>query len=169
MKGALLVLVAASSVDALHLVGHDVNFPQKPFNNLKRMATRRRAPLAAENARHPRELLRLQGGAGRGKRAAMTFYSCVGGGFAVLLLRTLRDHPMFPFQPTSAAWSYSWLVTTVFDYYGAALCLCGIALSSEERVPGLLWSAGFCLLGTPVCAAYMITRLATRGSVRLAD
>ena len=35
-----------------------------------------------------------------------------------------------PDQADSAAWSFSWLVTTVFDYYGtyygAALCLCGV-------------------------------------------
>ena len=54
-----------------------------------------------------------------------------------------------PDQADSAAWSFSWLVTTVFDYYGAAFCLCGVILSTEPRVQGALWSLGCLGLGTP--------------------
>ena len=54
-----------------------------------------------------------------------------------------------PDQADSAAWSFSWLVTTVFDYYGAAFCLCGVILSTEPRAQGALWSLGCLGLGTP--------------------
>ena len=54
---------------------------------------------------------------------AIAAYSSIGAGFAGLLTKTIAKHPIFPFQPESASWSFSWLITTVFDYYGAALCL----------------------------------------------
>ena len=54
-----------------------------------------------------------------------------------------------PDQADSAAWSFSWLVTTVFDYYGAAFCLCGVILSTEPRAQGALWSLGCLGLGAP--------------------
>mmetsp|Transcript_43890 Transcript_43890/g.99240 ORF Transcript_43890/g.99240 Transcript_43890/m.99240 type:complete len:84 (-) Transcript_43890:462-713(-) len=53
---------------------------------------------------------------------------------------------------------------------GAAFCLCGIILASEKPVKGVLWSLGCCLLGTPVCCMWVISRLTRgRGSLRLID
>ena len=94
-------------------------------------------------------------------------YGAIGAGFAVLLAKTLRAHPMFPFQPDSASWCCAWLATTVVDYYGAALCLCGVILANEPRVVGIAWSLGCCLLGTPVCCAWIVSRLLRKGSLRL--
>jgi len=109
----------------------------------------------------------LRGGAsnagGGGSRIAVTFYATVGVGFAIQLARTLFKYPMLPFRPDSASWSFAWLITTVFDYYGAALCLCGVILSSEGPLKGVLWSLGCCLLGTPVCCMWVISRLLRGG------
>ena len=99
---------------------------------------------------------------------AIGFFGCLGLSFAVVLVKPLLKHPLYPFQPDSAAWSFSWLMTTIFDYYGAALCLSAVVLSSEKRVHGLLWSFGFCLLGTPVCCCWVISRLLRTGSLRIA-
>ena len=66
----------------------------------------------------------LRGGAsnagGGGTRvAAVAFYATIGVGFAIQLTRVLLKYPMLPFRPDSASWSFAWLITTVFDYYGA--------------------------------------------------
>ena len=98
---------------------------------------------------------------------AMMAYSSIGVGFAGLVTKTCLKHPLFPFQAESAAWSFSWLVTTVFDYYGAALCLCGVILSTEPPAQGALWSLGVLGLGTPVCAAWMVSRLWRHGAAGL--
>jgi hypothetical protein len=100
--------------------------------------------------------------------AVMGFFAALALSFAAILTRTLVNHPIFPFQPNSAAWSYSWLMTTIFDYYGAALSLCAVILSSENRVPGILWSLGCCLLGTPICCFWIISRILRNGSLRIA-
>jgi hypothetical protein len=65
----------------------------------------------------------LRGGAtgatGGPRRAVLvTFYAMMGAGFTAQLIRTLGKHPIFPFRSSSAAWSFSWLITTIFDYYG---------------------------------------------------
>ena len=59
-------------------------------------------------------------------------------------------------------------MTTIYDYYGAAFCLCSVILSSEKRVAGILWSLGCCLLGTPVCCAWVVSKLVRGGSLRIA-
>ena len=125
--------------------------------------------MAAVADEHPASpLLRLSGGS-TVKRGAIALYASAGAGFTVILTKTLMAYPMLPFQPNDADWSYNWLITTIADYYGAALCLCGIAIASErELAHGLLWSAGFCLLGTPVCCAWVVSRLVRHGSLRMA-
>ena len=97
----------------------------------------------------------------------MAAYGSIGLGFATMLTQTCLKHPLLPFQPESAAWSFSWLITTVFDYYGAALCLCGVILSTEPPAQGALWSLGCLGLGTPVCAAWMVSRLWRHGGLGL--
>ena len=81
---------------------------------------------------------------------AMAAYSSIGVGFAGLCFA-----------------SDSWLVTTVFDYYGVAFCLCGVILSTEPPAQGALWSLGVLGLGTPVCAAWMVSRLWRHGAAGL--
>mmetsp|Transcript_27693 Transcript_27693/g.53842 ORF Transcript_27693/g.53842 Transcript_27693/m.53842 type:complete len:130 (+) Transcript_27693:52-441(+) len=90
---------------------------------------------------------------------ALAFYAIYGLGFFILLTLVLNHYPLFPLDTDNIHWARSWLFTTVFDYYGAALCLCGIILSTEGLVVGGLWSLGCCLLGTPVCCIYMMYRI----------
>ena len=88
-----------------------------------------RAPRDAEHS--PRDaLLRTRGGGWQTNKLAITFYTAVGGGFAALLTGTLMANPIFPFQPNNAAWSYNWLITTIFDYY----VLCSLKHESREIV-----------------------------------
>ena len=69
---------------------------------------------------------------------------------------TLRAHPLWPLRLDDNEWVRAWLKMTVLDYYGAALALSGIALAEQGLKAGILWSVGFCLLGSPVCCAYML-------------
>ena len=62
------------------------------------------------------------------------------------------------FLVTDLDWTKQWLITTVVDYYGAAICLCVITLLSEPFPNGILWSIGFLLLGSPVCCLYCAYR-----------
>lgn len=75
--------------------------------------------------------------------------------------------PLFPLRPNTLAWCRAWLYTTVFDYYGAALCLSGVIIASERPFTAALWVAGCCLLGTPACCAWVIARLCRHGTLRL--
>ena len=100
---------------------------------------------------------------------AAIFYTSYAAGFTALLIRTLRAFPLVPPEPSSVAWNAAWLFTTVVDYYGAALALCGIILASEKRRVGILWSLGCLLLGTPFCCFYVTSRLLRNGTLRLAD
>lgn len=81
---------------------------------------------------------------------------------------TLYNYPLFPFQTDDLDWSVAWLMTTIIDFYGSTLCLAGIVLASESSwLSGILWTAGFCLLGSPVCCVWVILRLARQGSLRI--
>lgn len=58
-------------------------------------------------------------------------------------------------------WTREWLVLSVMDYYAAAVALAIIALHSERSLlVGVLWSAGFFLLGGPLCLLYIVYRSA---------
>lgn len=141
MKSWLVFFALASVhvVDGLSIRGVARTLTRRPMVAQTRLG----APRLAREEKETDALLRLRGAGG--KTLPMAVFSVVGGGFAVLLMRTLRTFPIFPFQPTNAAWSYAWLITTICDYYGAALCLCGIALASEQRMHGILWSLS-CML-----------------------
>ena len=126
------------------------------------------------------ELQRLKGGGRRSalrhissakvvRNVAVATYAAIGLGFAVLLSITLWDQPLFPFRLKSVDWCRSWLVTTVADYYGASLCLCGVIVASEKHWQAALWVSGCCLLGTPVCCAYVISRLLRHHTLQLAQ
>lgn len=105
----------------------------------------------------------------KGVRRAVLFYNVYAAGFTLLLVRTLAKFPLVPPAPSSLAWNSAWLVTTVVDYYGAALALCGVIVASESRRDGILWSLGCLLLGTPFCCFYVATRLLRKGTLRLSD
>jgi hypothetical protein len=67
----------------------------------------------------------------------------------------LQAYPLFPFRMDSLDWTREWLYMTVLDYYGVAICLCAIAVSTEKYLLiGLLWSIGFCLLGMYIHPRY---------------
>ena len=48
---------------------------------------------------------------------------------------------------------------TILDYYGLAFALGVIVISSEPFPFGLLWTAAFCLLGSPFACLYVVYRL----------
>lgn len=104
---------------------------------------------------------------GRAALSGVVFFSIIGLSFAALLGYTLWRHPLFPLKPDSVAWCRSWLITTVADYYGAALALSGVIVASEPPWQAALWVGGCCLLGTPACCAYVVTRLFRHGTLRL--
>ena len=95
--------------------------------------------------------------------AATAFYALLGVACAVKLTSTLSAQPLFAFATDDIEWVRAWLWMTVADYYGAALPLCGIAIASQPGLEGWLWAVGFCLLGSPVCCAYVVLRLKNYG------
>jgi len=56
---------------------------------------------------------------------------------------------------------------TVFDYYGAALCVCAVIVASEHTVPAVAWCLLCLLLGSSFCCLYMAYRLASKGTLAL--
>merc|ERR1712046_301858 len=79
--------------------------------------------------------------------------------FLVYLSVTCWAHPLFPFQPSSADWSFAWLLTTVADYYCSTLVLCGVIFTSEAGVAGALWTLGCLILGSWIACAWAAQRL----------
>ena len=81
---------------------------------------------------------------------------------------TLFRYPLFPLQSDDLDWSVAWLVATVVDYYGSTLCFSGIVIASESTwLQAILWTAGFCLAGSPICCIWMMLRVYKTGSLRL--
>ena len=62
--------------------------------------------------------------------AWQAFYTVLLVGCAAAIGPTCWSFPLFPFRLDSLAWTSSWLLATVADYYGAALCLSGVILAS---------------------------------------
>lgn len=102
---------------------------------------------------------------------ALLFYFCLFVGTLVAISLTVARYGLFPFQWDSIEWSNAWLVATVVDYYGACLCFCGVVISSEQSwMTGIAWVLGCCLLGSPVCCAWVMCRLwRGGGTLRLAN
>jgi hypothetical protein len=84
---------------------------------------------------------------------------------------TTYQYPLFPLNTESLEWSNQWLTATVVDYYGACLCLCGVILSTEPTwFQGSAWVVGCCLLGSPVCCAWILSKVWWQGkSLSLAE
>ena len=86
-------------------------------------------------------------------------FGLMGLGISCYLSFMLIEFPLFDWAITDINWTREWLYMTCIDYEGAALCLGIIAISSESNIfIGILWSFGFCLLGSPVCCAYIVYR-----------
>lgn len=97
-----------------------------------------------------------------GTVAAAWAYALLGIVFAASLVATVHRHPLVPFQPSSAAWSFAWLIQTIWDYYATALCLCGIVIATEGWPVGLFWCMGILLLGSSFSCAWISLRLLNR-------
>jgi len=90
-------------------------------------------------------------------KSVVLFYFALFGVTLSTISWTLYHYPLFPINSESLAWSNTWLAATVVDYYGSTLCLCGIILStSESWVAGIGWTAGCCLLGSPICCLWIL-------------
>ena len=125
------------------------------------------------------EMQRLKGGYYGSRRIAWArsqswarglgymLYATLGVCFGAGLVFSLVHYPLYPPRPHSVEWLRVWLLATVADYYGAALCLCGVIFATEVPLHGLLWSVGCCLFGTPCCCAYVMIRLLRHGTLRL--
>lgn len=86
-------------------------------------------------------------------------YTTLGIVCSVALGITLFTHPLWEWKLDNLDWVRTWLGMTVLDYYGAALALSGVAFSEQSKREALAWSLGFCILGSPVCCAYMVYRV----------
>lgn len=102
------------------------------------------------------------------KTLPLTFYGLLFCATLGAIASTAYQHPLFPFQTDNLDWSVAWLWATVIDYYGSTLCFSGIVLASEDGwLTGILWVTGFCLLGSPLCCAWVFLRLVRTGSLRI--
>ena len=99
--------------------------------------------------------------------AWQAFYTVLLIGCTAAIGLTCWSYPLFPFRLDSLVWTSSWLLATVADYYGAALCLSGVILASERFPAGPLWVAGCLLLGSPVCCLWVLHRLRRHGTLGL--
>ncbi len=52
-----------------------------------------------------------------GSSNLQAFYGALAALFAVMLLSTMSEHPLFPLQTDNAEWATAWLFTTCVDYY----------------------------------------------------
>ena len=87
------------------------------------------------------------------------FYAVLGFICSVVLGITLCKHPLWEWKINDLDWVRTWLGMTVLDYYGAALALSGVAFSEQRFRVAFAWFLGFCLLGSPMCCAYMVYRV----------
>eukprot|EP00416_Gambierdiscus_australes_P014803 CAMPEP_0171074084 /NCGR_PEP_ID=MMETSP0766_2-20121228/11919_1 /TAXON_ID=439317 /ORGANISM="Gambierdiscus australes, Strain CAWD 149" /LENGTH=211 /DNA_ID=CAMNT_0011530839 /DNA_START=76 /DNA_END=711 /DNA_ORIENTATION=+ len=127
---------------------------------------RRRFPSKRRIARHNGEEKASQV-VGTGALLTGWAYVLVGVAFAVSLVFTLKSFPLFPFKPQSAAWSFAWLLQTIWDYYATAVCLCGVIIATEGWAVGGLWSLGILLLGSSFSCVYVAMRLLKRGTLAM--
>ena len=92
------------------------------------------------------------------KTVILIFYYIVGIICSSTLLKTFITYPLWDWKFDNLEWVQAWLKMTVLDYYGAAFALSGIALTENVLWEGIAWSLGFCILGSPICCAYMLYR-----------
>jgi hypothetical protein len=79
-------------------------------------------------------------------------------GIGAYLTFMLTTFPLFDFAMHDIVWVREWLIMTIIDYYGLAFSLGIIVLKSEPFPWGILWTLGFCLLGSPIACLYISYR-----------
>ena len=123
----------------------------------------------AANARTTTDLMAAAPAAPEPPAGGAIAYSLYALGFAALLIKTLCAYPLIPPSPNSLLWCRAWLWTTVADYYGAALALCGIIVATEQAIKWrVAWCLGCLLGGTPFCCFWVAQRLFKGQSIRIA-
>lgn len=83
------------------------------------------------------------------------------------IFHTNANYNLFTWDFNNLEWSKAWLLTTVIDFYGATIPLIAIVFYTEKLPYALLWTIGFCLLGSPVHITYAIYRLLVTGTIGL--
>jgi len=98
---------------------------------------------------------------------ASGFYVVAGGSFFLRLVWTIRNYPLFPLQTEDPVWACEWLFTTVGDLYTCLFCLCGVIVSTESTLVGLMWCAALMVFGGPGACIYMAYRAFVHQSISL--
>ena len=127
-------------------------------------------------------LLRIMNFTGNKRALLAGLFILFSGLIASYLAFTLKRYPLFEFsvrrlqfyfsiligvsyqkslymQVNDIDWTRNWLYMTILDYYGSTFALSAIVLTSEPWPYGIIWSAAFCLLGSPFCCAYIAYRV----------
>lgn len=87
------------------------------------------------------------------------YFSCVGACMTLYLISVQRGNPLFSWATWDIDWVNAWLWMSVLDYYCCCACLSVIVAHSEAKWSHVFaWITGFCLLGSPVCCAYVVYR-----------
>ena len=102
-------------------------------------------------------------------RVVAALYTLLGLSFFALLTATILAQPLFPFRMDDVGWTSSWLLTTIADYYTAALCLCGVIVATDGRIYGILWTLAICVLGSPFACLWLVLRLWSFHTLQCAD
>jgi hypothetical protein len=107
-------------------------------------------------------------------KGAMVFYAVYGTAFfislAIVGVVGIGTMPLFPLQTENLEWAQTWLVQTIFDYYGAAFCVCGVIIATERELSrGCMWVAAVCLLGCPNACLWATLQLYRNGHLCLAS
>jgi hypothetical protein len=161
----LLVLLVHQQVAAFTTAPPGLNrFSQAPFpsSHVRHMQS-------TDHVRAPSADL-MAAAAPKVQRAGAVAYFLYALGFAGLLTKTLQAHPLTQAAAgvNSLLWCRAWLWTTVADYYGAALALCGVIIATEQTMAARIgWTCGCLFLGTPFCCIWVGLRLLRGGSLRL--
>lgn len=98
------------------------------------------------------------------------FYAVAGLSLLLRLLWTVGGYPLYPFQGASPDWVNEWLFTAVGGFCTAAVCLCGVIVSSEESIiHSGVWCLAVLLFGGPAACAYMSYRAVCCHSIMLQE
>eukprot|EP00446_Apocalathium_sp_SHHI-4_P058161 CAMPEP_0177301124 /NCGR_PEP_ID=MMETSP0368-20130122/4900_1 /TAXON_ID=447022 ORGANISM="Scrippsiella hangoei-like, Strain SHHI-4" /NCGR_SAMPLE_ID=MMETSP0368 /ASSEMBLY_ACC=CAM_ASM_000363 /LENGTH=275 /DNA_ID=CAMNT_0018759519 /DNA_START=64 /DNA_END=889 /DNA_ORIENTATION=- len=102
---------------------------RRSLGGARRMCRGRPAAAAVTAAGEGAEDVRPQ----RSKKSVLwgAGFALLGLAFAASFLLTLRVHPLVPWRPQDAGWSFAWLLQTIWDYYATALCLCGVIVATD--------------------------------------
>jgi len=107
-------------------------------------------------------------------KAAVVFYSVYGAVFFISLNITgvygVGLMPLFPLQLERVGWAFTWLVQTIFDFYGAASCVSGVILYTEPRTAiGVMWTLLLCCGGCSFGCVWCALQLFRHGCLALVD